>query len=238
MERQPISGPGENRLLQLLSGADADRLRPHLERVALAKGYVCIVHDAPIAHVYFLESGLGSSVFPDEVNGTSEIGMQGYEGLIGVPALLGADQSPHQVFMQVEGSAQRIAVDALKAAMDESPSLRCLLLLYAQVFLVQTAQTAHVNARFGLSERLARWILMAADRLGPRLGITHEYLAYMLGTRRAGVTDGLHILEGKHLIRSTRGLIVISDPDGLRDLAGQSYGVPEAEYRRLIGPLA
>jgi CRP-like cAMP-binding protein len=238
MDRATPSGPGKNRLLQLLREADAAGLRPDLERVSLKKGEVCIEQNRRIEYVYFLESGLGSTVFPDENNGIVEIGMQGFEGLIGVPVLLGADQSPHRVFMQVEGSAQRIRADILVRAMEESRPLRSLLLRYAQVFLLQAAHTAHANARFAIPERLARWLLMAADRLGLQLTLTHEYLSYMLGTRRSGVTEALHILEGKQLIWSKRGCIIIRDLDSLRTLAGTSYGVPEAEYRRLIGELS
>jgi CRP-like cAMP-binding protein len=233
MEQSP-TGSGQNRLLQRLTDAELDRLHPHLERVTLSKGDVCIEPCRPIDYVYFLESGLGSSVLPDATNGPSEVGMQGYEGLIGVPVLLGADGGPHKVFMQVGGTARRIATAPLRSAMDESKRLRELLLRYAHVFLVQTAQTAHVNARFQVSDRLARWILMAADRLGPELSLTHEYLSYMLGVRRPGVTDGLHILEGKQLIRNTRGLITVRDRRGLEAQAGRSYGVPEEEYKRLI----
>jgi CRP-like cAMP-binding protein len=121
--------------------------------------------------------------------------------------------------------------------MDGSAPLRELLMRYVHVFRLQTAQTAHANARFQLSSRLARWLLMAADRLGPQLSLTHEYVAYLLGVRRSGVTDALHVLEGKHLIRSSRGLITICDRGGLEAQAGMSYGAAEEEYRRLIGAL-
>jgi CRP-like cAMP-binding protein len=230
-------GPGENRLLQLLPEADRDLLRPHLQQVVLSKDEVYIEPFRRIEHAHFLESGLSSSVFPDAAMGTSEIGMQGYEGFMGVPALLGVDSSPHKVFMQVGGSGQRIAIAALRQAMEKSPSLRDLLVRYAYVFLVQTAQTAHVNARFQIPDRLARWILMAADRLGPQVALTHDYLSLMLGTRRSGVTEGLHILEGEHLVRCTRGQITVTDREGLQVRAGKGYGVPEAEYERLIGPI-
>jgi hypothetical protein len=179
---------------------------------------------------------LASSVIPDQINGTSEIGMNGYEGLVGVPVLLGADQSPHKVFMQVGGPVRRIRVAPLRQAMDRSTSLRALLLRYVQVFLMQTAETAHVNARFKLEDRLARWILMSADRLGPQIALTHDYLSYMLGVRRPGVTAALHVLEGERLITSLRGLVVVRDRGGLEAQAGRSYGVPETEYERLIGP--
>jgi CRP-like cAMP-binding protein len=226
-----------NRLLQALVDTDHALLKPYLERLRLEKGDVCIKPSQPITHVYFLEAGLGSTVMSDEGKGTSEIGMQGFEGLIGVPALLGADFSPHKVFMQIGGPLQRIATAPLREAMDRSASLRALLLRYANVFLLQTGQTAHVNARFTLEERLARWLLMAADRVGPQVALTHDYLSFMLGVRRSGVTMALHVLEGERLITSARNLIIIRDRPGLESWAGGSYGIPEVEYERLIGPL-
>jgi CRP-like cAMP-binding protein len=220
----------------MLPASDLALLEPDLERVQLERNYVYIEVSKPIEYVYFLEGGLASSVIPDQINGTSEVGMQGYEGLVGVPVLLGADQCPHKVFMQVGGPVRRIRVAPLRQAMDQSASLRALLLLYVQVFLMQTAETAHANARFKLENRLARWILMSADRLGPEIALTHDYLSYMLGVRRPGVTEALHVLEGERLIKSRRGLVVIRDRAGLETQAGRSYGAPETEYERLIGP--
>jgi CRP-like cAMP-binding protein len=173
---------------------------------------------------------------PDEVHGTSELGMQGYEGLIGVPAILGSDKSPHKVFLEVGGRTQRIAVLRLHQAMDQSRSLRDLLMRYVHVFLIQVGQTAYVNARFNVEQRLARWVLMSMDRLGGQIPLTHEYLSFMLGVRRAGVTTALHLLEGELLIKSTRGLITVLDRAGLEARARGSYGMPETEYERLIGP--
>jgi hypothetical protein len=103
MQRQNI-GPGQNRLLQLLPDADLRELQPHLERVTLSTGDVCIEPLVTIDYVYFLESGLGSTVFPDKINGISEVGMHGYEGLIGVPVVLGADREPQKVFCRLAES--------------------------------------------------------------------------------------------------------------------------------------
>jgi CRP-like cAMP-binding protein len=81
---------------------------------------------------------------------------------------------------------------------------------------------------------LARWLLMSHDRLGDTLPLTHEFLGLMLGVRRPSVTDALHLLEGKQLIRAERGLITVRDRKGLEEIAGDAYGVPEDEYRRVI----
>jgi CRP-like cAMP-binding protein len=104
------------------------------------------------------------------------------------------------------------------------------------VFSVQVAHTALANGRAKIEERLARWLLMVHDRIdGDEVNLTHDFIALMLGVRRPGVTDALHALEGKGLIRSTRGVLRIVDREGLEVIANAIYGVPEAEYRRLIG---
>jgi CRP-like cAMP-binding protein len=102
--------------------------------------------------------------------------------------------------------------------------------------MIQVVQTALANGRAKIEERLARWLLMAQDRLDDgNLQLTHEFIALMLGVRRPGVTDAINDLEGKGLIRSARGRVRIVDRKGLEAAAGGIYGVPEAEYRRLIG---
>lgn len=236
MQPHEPSGTRSNRLLQVLSPSDSGLLHPHLEPVNLHKDDVCIEPARPITHVYFLDGGLGSTVMPDDHHGTAEIGAQGFEGLIGLPVVLGTDLTPHKTFMQVGGPARRISVEHLWAAMEKSNSLRKILHLYAQVFLLQVGQTAYANARYKVEERLARWVLMSTDRLGSPVSLTHEFLAYMLGVRRSSVTDATHILEGEHLIKASRGLIEIRDRAGLEKRAGGCYGVPEREYERLIGP--
>ena len=111
-----------------------------------------------------------------------------------------------------------------------------MLLKYVQAFMVQTAQTAIANARAHINRRLARWILMAHDRVGGEtLPLTHEFLALMLGVRRPGVTVALQSLKRQKLIETGRNKILVLNREGIEKLAGYSYGVPEKEYRRLIG---
>lgn len=108
-------------------------------------------------------------------------------------------------------------------------------LKFAQAFMVQTAHTAIANGRATVGERLARWVLMARDRMdGDELPLTHEFLALMLGVRRAGVTEALNALEERALLRAGRGKILVLNRKGLEKFAGGYYGVPEAELRRLM----
>ena len=118
----------------------------------------------------------------------------------------------------------------------ESPSLRASLLKFVHAFMIQTTHTAVANACAKLDQRLARWILMADDRVdGSSLPLTHEFLSLMLGVRRAGVTEALHALERKGLISSSRGALLGRNRKGIERSAGGTYGVPEKELRRLIG---
>lgn len=228
----------KNRLLRLLSRTDYDLIRPHLDWVTLAKGTTLIAPNTSIADVYFVESGLGSVIGITPGGEAAEVGLFGIEGTSGIPVILGTDQSPHKVFMQIGGDGYRVPADALRSAMAESLTLRALLAHYVQFFLIQVAQTAVSNAVHTVEERLARWLLMAHDRMpDDDVPLTHEYLALMLAVRRPSVTTALHMLESGGLIRSTRGNTQIRDRAGLEELAGAAYGVPEAEYRRLIGPM-
>jgi CRP-like cAMP-binding protein len=120
--------------------------------------------------------------------------------------------------------------------MNASESLRTVLLKFVQVFMVQMAHTAIANARSHIDQRVARWILMAHDRTPENyLALTHEFLALMLGVRRAGVTEALQSLKRRKLIDTGRNHIVLRNRKGLERIAGNSYGTPEKEYRRLIG---
>src|SRR5215207_9787454 len=108
--------------------------------------------------------------------------------------------------------------------------------LPVQAFMIQVGQTALANGCHTLEQRLARWLLMCHDRVdGDEVFTTHEFLSLMLGVRRAGVTDALKILEERGLISTKRGRVTVLDRMGLDGVAGDSYGVCEAEYARLIG---
>ena len=138
--------------------------------------------------------------------------------------------------MQIDGStALRIPIADMLAAMDQSKTLRASVLLYVHTLMLQMAYNVLSNARHPLEARLARWLLMCHDRSdSDELTITHEFMAVMIGAQRTGVTVTLHVLEGGGSIRSKRGRVIILNRERLAELAGSSYGIPEAEYTRLI----
>ena len=226
--QQKTSSP-KNRILSRLSDDDAALLKPDLEPVELALRQVLETPDKPIKHAYFIEYGLASIV---AANGHKrlEVGLIGCEGVTGLAVVLGNDRSLNETFMQVAGQGQRIAADKLRRAIAESRSLERALLGFAYSFMNQTANTALSNGTATLEERLARWLLMANDRLrGDEVPLTHEFLSLMLGVRRAGVTVALHYLEQRALIRLARKQIVITDRKGLKAAANGTYHEPEAK---------
>jgi CRP-like cAMP-binding protein len=227
--------PPRNRLLAALSRADLDLLQPQLKHGSLKLGQELEWPNRRIDHVYFPDAGIASVVAVQANDTRVEVGLIGHEGMTGTSILLGSDRTPHSTYIQVAGDGQRIGALKLRQAMEASKSLRMLLLRYVQVFMVQTAHTAISNARSRLDARLARWLLMAHDRIcDESLPLTHEFLSLMLGVRRAGVTEALHSLESQKLIYTGTRKVTVRNRKGLERVAGTSYGMPEAEFRRLI----
>ena len=225
-----------NHVLQALSVQDFSVLQPQLEPVFLPVGLHLVEPDMPIEHVYFLEQGIASVLAVTPQGRRIEVGIIGHEGLTGTPVLLGADRTPHECFIQTAGEGLRIRANDLRRAMAASPSLQQHLLRFAHAFMIQMGQTALSNASHVLEQRLARWLLMCHDRVdGDKLSTTHEFLSLMLGVRRAGVTVALQALEDRGLIATKRGQVTVLDRATLEEVAGDSYGVSEAEYARLIG---
>lgn len=227
-----------NELLRKMSEQDLALLEPGLQRIALPLRMPLVTPGVSIAAVYFIEHGIASVVARTSGGQEAEIGFIGFEGMAGYSLVMADNRSPQACFVQLEGEAMRIDANSFDAALTSSPTLRLFLLRFVNSLQIQTGYTALVNARLKLTDRLARWLLMCDDRVvGVRFSITHEFLATMLGVRRPGVTIALQELEGLTLIRSRRGEVVILDRPGLIALAGGGYGIPEAEYARLLGEI-
>ena len=236
---QPSTAYSPNLLLSAMTADDLGLLSSHLTRVNLMPRQLLSAADQPIEHVFFLEDGIASIVSNLPDTGPTEVGIFGRDGMSGSAVLLGSDSSPHETYMQVDGTtALRIETERLRTAVGQSASLNALLLRFVQALHVQTAHSAVSNAHHRVEARLARWLLMCHDRLdGDDIGITHEFISMMIAAQRTGVTVTLHMLEGAGMIRSKRGRVTIIDRDKLEDLAADAYGKPEIEYRRLIGPI-
>lgn len=223
-----------NRLLSSMPSGDFARLRPSLERLVLDTRHIMEEPGQPVRYVYFPEPCVASVVAITRLGERMEVGLFGPEGMSGLSVLHGAPHATFHTFVQVAGQGIRIPTDDLRIALDASATLRALLLRYAQAFSIQVGFTALANGRFTIDERLARWLLMCHDRVdGDSIALTHEFLALMLGVRRAGVTTAMRVLEGAGIVRTSRGKIEIVDREELLEVAGDSYGMPEAEYERV-----
>jgi len=222
-----------NQLLDALSPSDLALLAPSLTSVDLELRGELERPNRPIKNVFFPEAGMVSVVAKGMHGKELEVGVIGREGMTGLMVVLGNDRSPYLSYTQIAGNAQRIKADDLRAAMLQRPQLAAVFLRYVQAFMIQTTQTAISNGSGKLEERLARWLLMAHDRVdGDNLPMIHDFLALMLGVRRPGVTVALHSLEAQGLIKPGRATVTILDRQGLEKVAKSSYGIPEEEYKR------
>jgi CRP-like cAMP-binding protein len=216
-----------NLILSRLSRADLRLLEPNLEAVDLPVRKQLTARNKRVEHVYFPDSGIASIV----ANGDTEleIGIIGREGMTGASVVLGDDTAaPHQTYMQVAGKGQRLTARNLRTALEESISLHKALLLYVHALMRQTTDTALSNGRHKIEERLARWLLMADDRLDDHeIPLTHEFLGVMLGTARPGVTIALKELARRGWITHHRGVVTIIDRDGLKKSSNGAYLGPK-----------
>jgi CRP-like cAMP-binding protein len=228
--------PTSNHLLDQLPPAALDRLRPHLAVEVLSMSQTLQARGKPVKSVLFPTSGMISIVAMLRDGAAVEVGIAGREGMLGVQAVLGDDVSINEAMVQVPGSALRMPADVLRREAQASPELRAVLLRYVQAVLNSATQSAACNRAHLLEQRLARWLLTARDRAGTdRLPLTHEFIAMMLGVRRAGVTVAAQSLQTSGLIQYAHGRITIADREGLEVAACECYEVIKREYARLLG---
>jgi CRP-like cAMP-binding protein len=227
----------ENGVLQRVPPKDFEAIAPHLTKVELKLKQELIIPDKPITHVWFFESGLASIIARSDGSEAIEVGMVGVEGMTDHLTRAG-DCSVLRTLMQVPGVAWAVPSEDYIRWIQERPRVLQIVLRYQQSMMVQIAFTALSHGSYTIEERLARWLLMGFDRSkGADLPLVHDFIAMMLAVRRSGVTTAMHMLEGKHAIRSTRGLIQLRDRQVLEELAAGSYGLAEREYERLMGPV-
>jgi CRP-like cAMP-binding protein len=225
-----------NRLLDALPQCELDDIFPHLKPLPLPLRGSLYKPDQRIEDIYFLTHGMVSTVAPLEDGGAVEVGVIGNEGFAGIPALLGVDAATHDVYMQVAGGGLRMAVAAMHAALEHNPAFKQSLYRYTQFYLTQISQTAACNARHGLEHRLARWLLMAHDRVGTDLlPLTHELLSIMLGVQRPGVSMAASTLKQAGVIDYAYGRITVLNRKALERSSCECYRVVKGEFDRLFG---
>jgi CRP-like cAMP-binding protein len=227
----------ENLLLTPLSEAERRRLIESGERVELRSGSILCRQGERIHHVYFPTGGIISLVAQLDRRPPLEVGLVGAEGAVGIVVALGMSIAPVTAVVQGPGSALRIEAKRFCAELDRSPALRSTISRYLCVFVSQLAAMVSC-ARFHLVEaRLARWLLMTRDRVASDdFHLTQEFMAYMLGVRRVGVTRAAGVLRARRFVSYRRGNINILDVRGLERASCSCYATARATYARLMRP--
>ncbi|MBU6463599.1 MAG: Crp/Fnr family transcriptional regulator [Bradyrhizobium sp.] len=224
-----------NELVLRLSDVSRRLLLERCERVSLCKRQVLYDRGIPLQHAYFIESG-GASV-TTRAGGCLpvEIHTLGKKDFVGVPLVLGMRASPHRCAVQIPGQALRIFAEDLISLIKLNVEVEKLLLRYVQGVLIHSSQLVACNSRHGLLQRLARWLVVASERLGSRdIPFTHGYIANSLAVRRAGVTVAIGALVCEGVIESRRGQIVVLDPVRLKALSCDCQSVILSAHERSL----
>ena len=229
----------ENKLLAALSAKCYKRLLPEFEPVDLPLGKILYHQNQRIKHVYFPRWSAVSMVNVFEDGSMVEVGVVGREGVVGSSLLSGDDTSPHQAIVQIGDGAWRMSAAAFKREIDSNGELSNLIRRYSQALFTQVAQTAACNRIHTISERLPRWLLLMQDRMQSQtLQLTHEFIATMLGARRASVTLAASKLQAAGIIRYSRGKVSIIEQEKLEEASCECHRIVHDEYNRLLGRYA
>ncbi len=218
-----------NAILLSLNDDDYSIIRPHLEPVELPRHH--ILHDAgdKIQYAYFLNEGLASLVVITSDGRSVEIAIVGREGVIGTPLAVGLNRGPYRAIIQIAGGGLRVKSSMLEDRLRHAPALQLILNRYVLLQGLQVAQIAACNRLHEIEQRLARWLLMCQDRINSEtLGVTHEFLAQMLGTGRPSVSLAAGMLQRAGMIENLRGTVKILNRKNLEDAACECYRAMQA----------
>jgi CRP-like cAMP-binding protein len=227
-----------NALLAVLPAAERERLRPHLEPIAMTLGDVVYESGSRQDYVYFPTTAIVSLLYVMEDGASAEIAIVGNEGVIGIALFMGGDTTPSRAVVQSAGQSYRLDAQILKMEFHRAGPVQRLLLRYTQALITQMAQTAVCNRHHSIDQQLCRWLLLSIDRLSSNeLRMTQELIANMLGVRRAGVSEAALKLQDAGLIRYSHGHIEVLDRPGLEKRTCECYGVVKREFDRLLPAL-
>lgn len=219
-----------NRLLSGLPFAEYERLKPYLRPVSLKLREVLFKPDDRLQHVHFPTTSI-ISLLTDLSDGSGmEVGIAGKESMVGISAILGGNETKLAT-VQAEGGALKINVEVIREEFRSGGAFQVALLRYTHALMTQISQSVVCNVRHPVEGRLARWLLMYQDRLErDEFEFTHEFMAAMLGVRRASISEVAMSLQEKGLITYERGHIKIVDRAGLERFACECYPVVKEKF--------
>jgi len=233
--KQFPAAPTGNHLLNLLPADEFRLVQKLLRKVTVEAKQVLYEPRGQIDEVYFPINAVLSAVAVMEDGSAIEVATVGNEGVSGLPAFAIVATSPHRVFVQIAGEAWVADAVAFNRECKRLAKLSEIMTGYLQAFMFQISQSVACNGLHVIVERCCRWLLMTHDRVdGDDLALTHEFLSFMLGVRRSGITEVLQSLQHQGHIRYGKGKITVVNRDGLEDLACECYQHIQAEYARLL----
>jgi CRP-like cAMP-binding protein len=234
MPQSSLAADLKNQLLASLLKVDHDLLLPQLHQVDLVQGDVIYSAGDNIETVYFPETAVVALLSALEDGSTTEVGLIGREGMVGLSVFLGGTVTPERAVVQVNGSALKMPASVLAQELRRGSPLQVQLLRYTRSFLALVTQSVICSQHHSLEARFARWLLMMCDYSGSNtLQLTHEMVAGMIGTRRAGLSMATRALRQRGLIDSARGMIEIVDCPGLEEVACECYSIIRTEFEAL-----
>lgn len=226
----------ENRLIKLLPPKDRLSLLAQCQPVEMTAAEVLSEPDKPTEHVYFPTEGYISLVTMHDGKPSLEVGLIGREGMLGEQLALGMMVSPLHAIVQGAGAALRVSAGSFRKELSESLALQDILNRFLYVRMSQLANSASCVRFHLINARLARWLLMSQDRANSdSFHLTHEFIAYMLGVRRVGITTAASALQRSGLIKYHRGFLTVLDRAGLEAVACSCYAKDTETYCKELG---
>jgi len=239
LSQNDVGTTNENLILSALPREEYERLITKMSRVHLPQGKILSHMGDKLSHAYFINSGMVSLLSVAQNGSTIEVGMVGKEGVVGIPIILGMNEIPYEMNVQIAiESAWKIKAETLKEEFDRGGKFQELLLKYTHVVLTQLSQSALCNRFHTSEERLGRWLLVARDRVHSNtINLTQEIISHMLGIPRTGVTMTAGHLQKIGLISARRGKITILDPERLESIACECYQITKDNLENYLPKL-
>lgn len=231
----PSSPTRDNFLFELISKNALACDRSSLQEVSLVRGQTLFEKEERLRHVYFPISAVASRIYFAECGHTAEVGMVGYEGVVGISLFLGNRKTYNEAIVHVDGRALRMEARAALEAFRQCGPFQVAVLRYARTMISQLSQIAVCNSLHSVEQRLCRWLLMTLDRtLTDELNLSHQFIAQLLAVRRESITCALLHLQSERLVQTSNRRIKLLDRAGMEATTCECYGAIKSDFDRLL----